>query len=278
MQLTGLDKGVHDIVKKILKIAERKENIVLVGLFGSAANRITCDANDLSRKTDADIDTLIVVNSDIGYGTKEQVKTELERCMSPETTTIIWGDDETYYYFWRTSDKINIDIEIRSYQSKFYIENLLLGHSIFRTFIPLYSHGGEPYRKHLCVPVDPLSKREIAEIVLTDRKGLIEFKERLSSKPFRTDPRRIVGLILRNMTWAESAHYPVSVKVALSYLEKYWQKIFPHVDIKLIKDMLAVESDKAQSMHSKFMDVVLELLDESIGFLEMSIDNSKSVN
>jgi predicted nucleotidyltransferase len=216
---TQVQRG-QAVVSKIVDCAETTPGIVFVGLFGSIARAALGLAADIAvDDTDADVDLLVVFDPRIYPGKDEdRLREHIEAALGVSRTNVTWGPDLSTFYPFRDEQRIDVDIECLPAGSIFYVENGLLGNSIFRYFMPLYSTDQRPIVSTVQVPMMPLTPGERWRRVVTDRQGLHHFKNRVTETPSTTDPRRLCTHILRNVVWAITGTWATTAAAAGQYL------------------------------------------------------------
>lgn len=211
---TVVQRG-QSVIARVVDFAETTPGIVYVGLFGSiarAALGLTASGN--LEAADPDVDLIIVYDPHSCENGIEDVHTKIEDALGRERTNIVWGPDLDVFYPFRDEGRINIDIECLEAGTDFYTKNKLLGYSVFRYFMPLYTVGQVPLVNHIKVPIEPLTISERWALLVSDRQGLSDFRRRIVQTPEETDPRRLVSHIFRNLVWAETGFWPVAGKDA----------------------------------------------------------------
>lgn len=215
---TQVQRG-QAVVSRAVDCAETTRGIVFLGLFGSIARAALGLMSDATMQdSDADVDLLIVYDPRMYPGTEEELRERVKAALDPNRTHVSWGPDLSVFYPFRHAQRIDVDIECLPVGADFYRENLLLGNSIFRYFMPLYSADQKPITSYLDVPIEPLAPHERWHCIVSSRQGLKDFKNRLASPLSNTDPRRLISQVLRNMVWAITGSWPTSARDAGRYL------------------------------------------------------------
>ncbi|MHC4475488.1 MAG: hypothetical protein ACYTEL_07575 [Planctomycetota bacterium] len=263
----SLDPCTKFVLAEMANFGEVNPSILQVGIFGSVARRLLgFTRRAFPREHEADIDLLIVL-SDAKEDTKRNIMEQVSKYFPRNEVALTWGPDERYFYEWRVPERTNIDIEIIEKGSQFYQQNQLLGRSIFAHYCTLYSFSEEPLCEYLQIPLDVVPKKERRGILLDDRKGLREFADRLANGADDVDPRRIVSLALRNITWAESGQYPCNSQFALAFLSDFWAEIFPDLDLPQVRAILSCDDNVARTRQSKFLSVARRIVESAIIYL-----------
>lgn len=266
-ELTRLPSEFHRTINHILQIAENTKEICFVGIFGSLAKILEGHNKALLTESDFDFDILVIYNQSEN---DQQIKTKIKNLISDELSSakynIVWGDDEDYFYEWRDISKINMDFEIHPYQSDYYTNYRLLGLSIFRYLMPLYSLDGRPHSQYIQTPIGPLNIKKRIKLLLNDRKGIIDFKKHLLLESTKTSPKRVLSLILRNLCWAESGHFPISTIKALEYLEDKWDTFFKQVNYNEISSIFEMSKEEILKNYKDINKNLLLLLEDIISY------------
>jgi predicted nucleotidyltransferase len=263
----SLSLGTKFMLDEIGNISEVNPEILHVGVFGSVARCLLGLTHRASpREHEADVDLLIVI-SDQGEDVKGNVISLLNQRFPQDEFNLIVGPDEKFFYEWRASNKINVDIEIVEKGSPFYEHNQLLGRSIFAHYYPLYSFGEDLLCEYLQIPLKVLLLNERRRILLNDRKGLVDFSRRLETSSEDIDPRRVVSLIVRNITWAESGQHPCDSHYALVFLSSFWDDIFRNISFDHVKTILDSSDAVARNKRVDYLDIAKTMVSDGINFL-----------
>jgi len=215
---TQVQRG-QAVVSRIIGYAESTRGILFVGLFGSIARATLGLTTDFTPEdTDADVDLLVVFDPRSYPGTEEDLREHVQSALGVHQTNVTWGPDLSVFYPFRDAKRVDIDIECHELGSAFYRDNQLLGNSIFRYFMPLYSAGQRALASYIHIPVDPLTPQERWHLVVSDRQGLEYFRNQVSNSLPSTDPRRLISHILRNVLWAITGTWPTTGREAYRYL------------------------------------------------------------
>jgi predicted nucleotidyltransferase len=247
------------VVSRIVDFAENTPGIVFVGMFGSIAREALGFASELFQaETDADVDLLIVFNPRTFLGSEDELRRAIENALDPAQTHVTWGPDLSKFYEFRDEEKIYVDIECHKIGSDFYKKNRLLGYSVFRYFMPLYSIDQRPIASYFAVPKRPLTTEERWNLVVGDRQGLASFQKRLGDSPKSTDPRRLCTHILRNTVWAITGAWPTTGRIAGEHLGRLvdWSE---SEEIKAGIELLGLTKEEIRRDLSSYYDQVKAL-------------------
>jgi predicted nucleotidyltransferase len=250
------------VVSRVVDCAETTEGIVFVGLFGSIARAALGLRGEVLGKddNDADVDLLLLFNPDVYTGTEEHLQRQVESALDTNRTHVTWGPDLDVFYPFRDEQRIDVDVECLPIGSDFYHANHLLGYSIFRYFLPLYSLEQRAVTSYIRVPMVPLSQSERWNAVVADRQGLEYFMRRVSGKLSGTDPRRLCSHVLRNVVWAVTGSWPTTGRSAGALLTEIqgWrvQPAIPRAVSLLGRSTAEVRNDRQGAF-----DEVRELID-----------------
>ena len=215
---TAVQRG-QAVVSKVVDFAETTRGVVFVGLFGSIARAALGLADpSASEDTDADVDLLMVLDPRSYAGTVQELQTNVQSALDERRANVTWGPDVSVFYPFRDKHRIDVDIECIAVGSEFYSDNQLLGNSIFRYFMPLYSADQRGLLSYVQVPMAPLAAQERWRLIISDRQGLEYFSERLSQPLLDTDPRRLVSHVYRNLVWAITGTWPATGREARRFL------------------------------------------------------------
>jgi len=265
---TQVQRG-QAVVSKIVDCAETTPGIVFVGLFGSIARAaLGLTADIVMENTDADVDLLVVFDPRIYPGTEDELRQHMEAALDVSRTHVTWGPDLSTFYPFRDEHRIDVDIECLPTGSSFYMENSLLGNSIFRYFMPLYSTDQRPIVSYVQVPMMPLIPVERWRRVVSDRQGLQYFKRRLAGISSATDPRRLCTHVLRNVVWAITGIWVITGTMAGQYLTELdeWK------DKPELQDVIHVIGLSTQDIRrdlQKSFDVVETMLNVALEHAEI---------
>lgn len=266
------DKGIitndiQSIITELLLMANNLDFILHIGIFGKIAVELNSFQKiDDWKEHESDVDIVIIVKRE----SKGKITEKLSEVFTnKENCDIIWGDDTDYFYHFRNPNRISIDLEIHEINSNFYIKHQLLGCSIFANYYSLYSKPGNYLYELLPIPYGYSSEKERSKLFLNDRKGLIEFMERLEqAKSMSIDLRRVVAIVIKNSAWVISGSRPLSTINALNFLAPHWSKIFPSVNMNETRELLSANSEKTKNHYVKNMELCQALVKDGINFFK----------
>ena len=257
---TQVQRG-QAVLSRIISYAENTGGIVFVGLFGSMARATLGLSTEFAPEdTDADVDLMVVYDPRSYVGTKENLQEQVHAALGFQETNVTWGPDLSVFYPFRHAHRVDIDIECHEIGSDFYRDNPLLGNSIFRYFMPLYSAGQRSLASYVYVPIDPLTQKERWSIVISDRQGLEYFKKQVSIPLSKTDPRRLITHVFRNVVWAITGTWPTTGREAYRYLSSL-KSMSDESAIKSAGRLLALSTQEVQSDLSNASNTVRDLID-----------------
>jgi predicted nucleotidyltransferase len=213
-------------------------------MFGSIARAAIGFTRDIAlENTDADVDLLVVFDPKSYPETEQQLRDCLEEALNRRQTHVTWGPGLQPFYPFRDEERIDVDIECHQVGSDFYVRYPLLGYSIFRYFMPLYSRNQQAIVSYLQILTKPLTSRERWKLVVSDRQGLESFKKRLAEARGEADPRRLCTHLLRNVVWAITGEWPTTGKAAGQYLSDLpcWQDEFAVDEAVRLLEMTTAE-------------------------------------
>jgi len=268
--LESIPLDAHQAITSVIKFAEYDSRVIFTGLFGSIAKSVNgIFPVSLSNPQDMDVDVLLLCEANASI---DEIKTSLKSHLSEDKYRIIWGDDDKEFYSFRDMKKVNIDIEIFSKGDDFYKRNQLLSYSIFRYFLPLFSHRASNVGDHIEIQSGPMLEKERWKRLIKDRKGFIEFKQELSKPNKEIDPRRVMSLILRNFVWAASGHYPATAKIAVDYLRRRTDKLLNDELLEKASVILTSDYDTAKEQQYTYLTVSATILDKLLSYALSKID------
>lgn len=210
------------VVSRVVDCAETTQGIMFVGLFGSIAQAALGLRDDVGGEySDPDVDLLLLYDPHVYGSSVEDLRMRVESALDSHRTHVTWGPGLDVFYPFRDERRIEVDIECLPIGSAFYDSNRLLGHSIFRYFMPLYSLEQRAVASYLEIPTLPPSHAERWSAVVNDRQGLLYFESRISEEPAGTDPRRLCSHVLRNAVWAVTGSWPTTGRAAGTLLAKF---------------------------------------------------------
>lgn len=207
------------VVSRIVEWAETTKGILFIGMFGSIARAALGLAGEIQTDgNDADVDLLIIFDPRIYPGAEEDLRAHVESTLDNSRTHVTWGPDLSVFYPFRNEQRIDVDIECLPVGDNFYLDNRLLGHSIFKCFMPLYSITQRGVTSYIQVPMMPLTEQERWHLIVSDRQGLTYFRDQIDQPSAATDPRRLCSHVLRNAVWAITGSWPNSARAAGQFL------------------------------------------------------------
>lgn len=207
------------VVSRIVDCAETTKGIVFIGMFGSIARAALGLTGEIAADaSDADVDLLIVFDPRTYPGTEEDLRAHVESALDVRRTRVTWGPDLSVFYPFRDEQRIDVDVECLPVGDNFYSDNRLLGHSVFRHFMLLYSVEQRAVVSYIQVPMTPLTARERWHLVVSDRQGLTYFRDRIDQPSASSDPRRLCSHVLRNAVWAITGSWPTTGRAAGQFL------------------------------------------------------------
>lgn len=246
------------VISKLTDFAENNKWISFLGIFGGIARAFMgITAEPLPRHNDPDVDFLIIINP--LEGTILDVKSEVEKILDISLTKITWGPDRGPFYEFSEKNKVNVDIECFEEGDSFYMSNQLLGYSIFRYMMPIYSKERRPLPSFINIPTEPISLEQRWRLVLCDRQGVMEFDQRTKGTLNNTDPRRLCAHLLRNTVWAITGIWAQSGIDAVNHLSKLegWSNL---EEIKLAGLLLQEGTDKVRANIDKNYSLTKSLI------------------
>lgn len=268
--LEAIPLDAHQAITSVIKFSEYDNRVLFTGLFGSIAASVNDIFPDsLSNPQDMDVDVLLVCKANASI---DEIKKSLKSDLSEDEHRIIWGDDDKEFYSFRDKTKVNIDIEIFSKGDDFYKRNQLLSYSIFRYFLPLYSHGASNISDHIEIQRGPMLEKERWKRLIKDRKGFIEFKQELSKPNKEIDPSRVMSHILRNFVWAASGHYPATAKIAIEYLRMYTDKLLNNELFEKASVILTSDYNVTKERQYTYLTISATILDKLLSYALSKID------
>ena len=260
----------HHAITALIKFAEQDDRIIFAGLFGSIAKSINDIFPDsLSKHQDMDVDLMLICEPDASI---ENIKSDIKKQLSETKYRIIWGDDEKEFYSFRDRSKVNIDVEIFPKGDDFYKRNHLLAYSIFRYFLPLYSHRSSNISDHIEIQRGPLLEAERWKRLLKDRKGYLNFKAALTVANDEIDPRRILSLILRNFVWSASGHYPATAKIAIGYFRSRRDGLLDGALIDKVDTVLSSSYQQTINCQYQYLVICATIMDALAKYAHSKID------
>lgn len=263
-----LKADVQTIIARMMYVAlDNQSSIDHVGVFGGAAKILLNVQRPSAQYNDEDVDFMVIAKK----GKKEEVREKIKKAFQDRSVKIVWGDDETYFYFYRESGIRTIDVEIKEQETKFYLNHQLLGRSIFRNYWPLFTRVGKTYRDFVPLPTGYETKNRRMLRALNDRKGLKELNDGLKRMGPNVDPRRIVNHAIKNFSWAIFNNYPEDSNSALDYLRDDWNNYFENTSIE---DFHTLKSAESKEVAHSCRHVAFQLLDDAIKYFEAQIGST----
>ena len=252
---------------RIVNFAETTPGISLVGLFGSMAqSSLGIDNESVVDPSDLDVDILLIYDPDQLDCEWGEIRDRVESYLNRSVTAVTWGPDLTPFYEFRDDLKINVEIECFPIGSSFFVQNRLLGYSVFRSFLPMYSAEGRAVVPLLSIPSDPLSAESRWSLVLRDRQGIEQFANRMKSEQVATDPRRLCVHLIRNAVWASTGIWPRSARDAYDYLVQSNVSVISVGTLKASMTLLNEEPEMIKADLMSRMRVVEQLISELRSF------------
>lgn len=262
-QLSSSIEHGQDAVAKLSEFAEITSGISFIGLFGSMAKAaLGLGPRYGIDETESDVD-IIMIYDPVQHMDTASLRKKIQAAFYDQEYEIAWGPDLAPFYPYRVPNKVNIDIELFRVNDTFFEENLLLGHSIFSYFFPIYSLDGRGVSNVLKIPSKPLRYGERMKIVREDRQGFLMFKKRISEGAKHSDPRRLAAHITRNLVWAISGYWPRSPHDAASYLAEHpeWKNL---TNLNKISTLLNAQQAGVQIDTHMHLNNLALLLDDAI--------------
>jgi hypothetical protein len=260
----GINPSIQSVINDLSVIANYSDLIYHIGIFGKTALQLkgVIKLEDWEEH-ESDIDIMIIVKR----GFIEDIKNRINKIfISNKEIDIVWGDDDNYFYHFRNTDKLTLDIEIRETKDNYYNNYQLLGCSIFSCYYTLFIRNGYYLYNLLEIPFGFKTSKERFLKLLNDRKGLIDFQKRLKVESTIIDPRRIISLCLKNISWAISGNRPNTTNISISFLTPIWNDIFPDNNIDTITNML--KSDRSEIKHNyiKYINIAKSIVIDCINY------------
>jgi len=197
----------RSFLSRLLALCASNTNILHCSVFGYSAmyqegvHYIDCF------KTDLDVDLILVCTR----GNKESVREDLKnnrllRENMPFSFQYVWGDDPEEFYSPRGMGTFTVDVELFEEGDQFFRQHPLLGHSILSSCVALYQQAPSLHRLHQLMAQPELlpTVQRRMQVLINDRKGLLDFTESFKQKKGHVDPRRICAHVVRNLAWAWS--------------------------------------------------------------------------
>ena len=246
-------------VSHIVELAFQNSDVLHVGAFGSTAVTMN-NVFSLRRRRNhfADLDLLLVVERGV-----DKLKDQLRSVFQPHNATveIVFGDDEDYFYHFRTEKKTLIEIELFERESGFYRNYRLLGYSIPAHYLTLYASSEKPLDELIGIPREPIDLKERTQLFISDRKGLEQFVTRLSeTHDNKIDLRRVLTINAQNMYWALTGDRVVNMDALLDFLRS--RNLLDRLTCDRIQQILPMQSEHIRSHYAQVKSSTLEVLGE----------------
>jgi hypothetical protein len=257
---------IQSLLVDLSMLANSNDAILHLGIFG----RIGLLLNGLQglkgvEKHELDVDIMVIVDRHHTNRAKDSIQ---QTFGDNQTVEIVWGDDDEYFYHFRSKDKLTVDIEIHERDTDFYKDHTLLGCSIFAHYYTLFIREASFLHELLYVPYGCHCQSDRIQILLDGRKGLKEFRERLSGNSLDIDPRRILSMAIRNVSWAISGARPLNTDLALEFLSPLWKEIFPSTTPKEIRDVLMCNADETRAPYKQYRELCGRVIEEAIAYCQ----------
>ncbi|MCK4334731.1 hypothetical protein KAX06_08135 [candidate division WOR-3 bacterium] len=273
-----LKSEIFSVLSKLFTLSDLTDIFLHVGIFGKTALIL----NGLQRfeeweEHESDIDVMIIVK----HGTKTRAKEYLRNLFADNNNyaiDIVWGDDENYFYYFRNKDKITIDLEIHEQGDRYYLDHPLLGCSIFAYYYTLFTQHGLSLRDLILIPYGYSKRLQRLLLLLKDRKGLIDFEEKMREIPYQIDPRRVVAMCVKNLAWALSGKRPPTIDVALEFLKEFWSDISSSIRIKEIRKLLNRSIADMGSSYKRDRELAYTLIEDATRFCKKGLALSSPSN
>jgi hypothetical protein len=242
-------------------------NILNCGLFGRRALEYAgVIPIQRTQEHEADVDVVLIVKP----GKKDEVKQCVrESFRKLPNLAVVWGDDEGYFYFYRESGKLTIDIEVLEKGTGFYVKHPILGHSVFAFYFTLYKQDpNAAVRDLIHLPKTCSSRKDRMKFLLTDRKGIEDFASKLRETSDQVDPRRVVSQVLRNLAWAASGIRHYDPWQALETLQSDSEFAPLKVSAETAAVILTKSTDEMKKIHSSGITLAKQLLNDCKSLLK----------
>lgn len=260
-----IESKIQSILCKFINLGEESREIFHIGIFGKNAISLNGFQSFVNlEELESDIDIMIIVEQRKIEDIKKKISEIVE---SSDNLEIVWGDDLQYFYYFRTEGKITLDIEIHEKGAEFYEKHPLLGCSIFAYYHMSYMKNGSGYLYDLLrLPYGFYSSSKRFRILLEDRKGLNEFKTKLEEDSIEIDPRRVISICLRNLSWAISGVRPLNSNIALTFLSGVWGEIFKSVKMDEIRNVLIKSQGEVRKEYVTYRDLCKKMISDAIEY------------
>ena len=264
----------QSILLDVVTLTRRCPSLLHAGLFGNRALAFAGIIQDRrAEKHEADIDVLLIAET----GQKEEAKEMVCKILGGRNDVkLVWGDNLDYFYEFRDTGKVTIDIELFERGSEFYSEHPLLGHSILLRHYSLYRKGREePLLSLLPAPPPYAHRASRMDVCLKDRKGLLDFEQNLSTQPDTVDPRRVIVHCLQNIAWAISGSRPLNAFEALRVIsaDARWKLLTQEkryadtlqLTLRAIRSQYREHRRTAEELVSSAIDLARRELQQKVG-------------
>lgn len=245
----------QSVLKEIINLSHKTDSILHFGTFGHTAltlNNICIVKRKLNHYSDVDI--LLVANT-----SQDEIKRLVLEKIDSRSVEVIFGFDDDYFYHFRDTNKITVDIEIFEKESNYYKINRLLGYSIFSNYYTLYSFEHLPLADLIDLPLKPIDKSERGYLVKNDRKGIIEFINRLENDNSNLiDPRRVLTHSIKNFNWYLTGHQTYEVQESIDYIQE--NELLTKNEIFFVQEILGFSTNLIKENYNDTMNKTIEIL------------------
>ncbi len=264
-----LKPQLQGILNGLITLGENTPQILHVGVFGGMADHLSGLQSMFDyQEHEADLDLMVVTERE----ERDVVKEKLLQLFHLDNVELVWGDDPHYFYHFRPQGKITVDVEVHERGADFYEKHPLLGCSIFAHYYMVYQVGERHIASILKLPRALSSSRERYKVLIEDRKGLVEFEERLGNNTSRIDPRRAISICLRNVMWANSGVRLAGTSMALDSLAEQWERIFPGTDLSRVREVLQMDQKVIRDNYKESRRVAESLVANALEFGRKQIE------
>lgn len=266
---SSVERG-QAVVSRLVDFAETTPGVQFIGIFGSMARAaLGFVPEPMPERTDADVDILLIYSAQQLAHSIEETQRSVEQLLDPNKTKVTWGPDLGPFYNYRDDERVDVDIECLEARSRFYVSNRLLGYSVFRFFMPLYSADRLAIASYIGIPSVPLSESQRWAILECDRQGLRSFMKRLAVPQDipETDPRRLASQMVRNLVWALTGIWSPTANEAIAYLQgtNDWRG---SETIQRVKQLLQADTHTVRSSRDARLDDVRKLGEKMLTYGE----------
>jgi hypothetical protein len=216
------------IQDRLLELAEQRDDIVHLGLFGSRSlveNQFLSEKDCTSHEADLDVVVVLAESCAISSAIKTTITNAIyaERLPNEPIPEIEFSNLDGKYYEIRAD--LHIDIQLHNKGDRYYNSTAeLLSYSIFGgAYVSLYSATKEPIYVYLPRPTEIPSLTQRVRLVIHSKEyGLTTAIERVGDyyKYRNTDPYRVTWIQLCNTVWALTGTRPYTFEQAVSSLKK----------------------------------------------------------